>query len=181
VDLIVPAVLGVFVIVSAAGVGARGRAERAHAARVARGRALAQATTPARARCARTASPVRRGGLSPAAEWERLARAGWHRALGSGGLVVVAGPVPDPGNPGHTLTLAEHSGGALGPTRVLLATNPAAPTAPTGPAGAVGGVVALAVPAHVGDPVQAVAWTYDDPTHPLRTTAGTIHALTRRT
>ncbi len=73
------------------------------------------------------------------------------------------------------LGLAEHPAGAFGDVRVLLAVD-----ATPGPDGR-HHTVAVPIPAHLSDPVAAAAWTYDDPTHPLRTTRATYTSLTRRT
>jgi hypothetical protein len=147
---------------------AQGHTHREAAARTATDRAHAQAAARAAAR--RATRPTSRR-PSPARVWARAEATGWHHQLDTGALQPVGEPVPDPGNPGNHLLLAEHPAGDLGPIRVLLATNPADPDHP----------VALAVPARFTDPIAAAAWTYHDPTHPLATTPDTYTALTRRT
>lgn len=91
---------------------------------------------------------------------------GWQQLLLSGRLEPVGAPVADPGNPGHWLVLACDPTGSLGDVRVLIGADG---TPEKDGSRTVHGVV---VPGHFTDPIAAAAWTYDDPTHPLRTTAG---------
>jgi hypothetical protein len=92
-------------------------------------------------------------------------RVGWQQLLLAGRLEPVGAPVADPGNSGHWLVLAADPTGSLGDVRVLIGADgsPEADGART-----IHGVV---VPGYFTDPIAAAAWTYDDPTHPLRTTA----------
>lgn len=85
-------------------------------------------------------------------------------------LIQTGPPVPDPGNPGHTLRLADDPHRAITRGRVLLATNPA-------------NSELLALPVHPTstDPLAAAAWTYDDPDSPVRVDAATYARLARRT
>jgi hypothetical protein len=101
----------------------------------------------------------------------------WRVLLDRGDLVPVpgAGLVADPGNPGWELLLAEDRTGSLPGVRVLLALNAALT------ADGVREVVGLLVPDHFTDPLAAAAWTYDDPTHPLRTTREAYAATVVRT
>lgn len=101
----------------------------------------------------------------------------WRVLLDRGELVPVpgAGLVADPGNPGWELLLAEDRTGSLPGVRVLLALNAALN------ADGVREVVGLLVPDHLTDPLTAAAWTYDDPTHPLRTTWEAYAATAVRT
>ncbi len=112
-------------------------------------RELASLPSPARVAAARAEAEV----------------TGWQQLLVQGRLQPVTAPVADPGNPGRWLTLAEDPTGALGEVRVLVGVD--------GSPQADGqhGVHGVVVPSHLTHPIAAAAWTYDDPTHPLRTTA----------
>jgi hypothetical protein len=101
----------------------------------------------------------------------RLAQTGRYEAMLAERLLIQTGPpVPDPGNPGHTLRLADDPHRAITRGRVLLAVNPA-------------NSELLALPVHpaAADPLAAAAWTYDDPDSPVPVTAATYAALARRT
>lgn len=101
-------------------------------------------------------------------------RAGWQRLLFEGRLRPVAAPVADPGNPGRWLTLTEDPTGALGDVRVLVGVDGS--PQPDGQHDVIG----VVVPGHLSDPLAAAAWTYDDPTHPLRTTAAAYADMAAR-
>jgi hypothetical protein len=92
---------------------------------------------------------------SPAEVWARLSRTGWHAEIEAGRLAVLS-RCPDPGTGGGVLSLVADPLGRLGPVRVLVATDPAT-----------GDEVALPVPADTVHPLQAAAWTYTDPAHPV--------------
>jgi hypothetical protein len=92
-------------------------------------------------------------------------RAGWQQLLVEGRLRPVAPSVACPGNPGRWLTLAEDPTGALGDVRVLVGVDGS--PQPDGQHAVIG----VVVPGHLSDPIAAAAWTYDDPTHPLRTSS----------
>jgi hypothetical protein len=92
-------------------------------------------------------------------------------ALRSGALARVSGVVVDPGNPGQVMTLAQHRIGGL----VLVAAN-----GTPEPDGA-HRLISVPVPTELRDPLSAAAWTYDDPTHPVRCTPLMYAHLTRRT
>jgi hypothetical protein len=84
-----------------------------------------------------------------------IERLGWDRFLAEADLSLVHGPVPDPGNPGHTLSLYELPTTRDPQARVLVCTN-ASPERD--------GTVrrfGLQVPATVDDAVAAAAWTFD--------------------
>jgi hypothetical protein len=90
-------------------------------------------------------------------ELRRIAieRLGWDRFVVEANLVPVHGPVPDPGNPGNTLTLYDLPASYGRGQRLLLCTN-ASPDRD--------GTVrrfGLHVPAAVDDAVAAAAWTFD--------------------
>ena len=104
--------------------------------------------------------------VSPSADLRHL--------LASGALRQVSTYVPDPGNPGQVLVLAEDPTGSLGAVRVLIAVN-GTPN-PNG----THNVHALVVPRHFADPVAAAAWSYNDPSHPLPTTAAAYTAMAVR-
>lgn len=113
--------------------------------------------------------------LSPDRAWAAAESAGWDRMLAAGRLRLIGAAATDPGNAGNTVRLVEATDGSLGDVRVLLATD--------GTPGSDGthAVVAIAVPSWLTDPLQAAAWTYDDASHPLRTTAAAYAELDRRT
>lgn len=133
-----------------------------------------RAQRAARARAERAAAAERVRAVQSARraagrrQWAGLARAGW--------LPVIA-TAADPGNPGRVLRLCRDPHGLAGRAggRVLLAVNGSA--SPDG----THTTHALPVPAHLGDPLTAAAWTYDDPDDPVRCTPATYAALTRRT
>jgi hypothetical protein len=99
---------------------------------------------------------------------------GWQQLLLAGQLQLVCAPVADPGNDGRWLVLAEDPTGALGDVRVLVGIDgsPQADGTHT--------VHARVVPGWLADPIAAAAWTYDDPSHPLRTTAAVYAGLAVR-
>jgi hypothetical protein len=99
---------------------------------------------------------------------------GWRQLLLAGQLAPVTPAVADPGNPGHWLVLAADPTGALGDVRVLVGIDgsPSSDGSHT--------VHARVVPGWLDDPYAAAAWTYDDPTHPLRTTAAVYADLAVR-
>lgn len=131
------------------------------------GAVMAQVLTP---------HPGATGGEAFARVWAQAEQVGWIRLLAEGVLRPVCEPRADPGNPlGTRLVLAEHVTGAFGDCRVLLAVNPS-----PGPDGA-HGLVAIPVPADLADPLQAAAWTYADPHHPVETTPAGYAATARRT
>jgi hypothetical protein len=101
------------------------------------------------------AMPVRSRDESPAVVWARLSRTGWHAEIEAGRLAVIS-RCPDPGTGGGVLSLVADPLDRLGPVRVLVATDPAT-----------GDEVALPVPADTVHPLQAAAWTYTDPAHPV--------------
>jgi hypothetical protein len=97
-----------------------------------------------------------------------IERLGWDRFPAEAGLTLIHGPVPDPGNPGNTLSLYDLPTRNGLQARLLLCTN-ASPERD--------GTVrhfGLQVPATMHDAVAAAAWTFDvDPTiyrHLLRAT-----------
>jgi hypothetical protein len=71
----------------------------------------------------------------------------------------------DPGNPGRTLRLEPVPGG-----QVLV-----------GQDATTGDSVRIPVPADITDPLAAAAWTFDDPTHPVRCTPATYATTERAT
>jgi hypothetical protein len=91
--------------------------------------------------------------------------------LGSGALARVSPVVDDPGNPAGALALFNHRMGG----RSLIAAN--ATPLPDG----THELVSLRVPRKFTDPLTAVAWTYDDETHPVRCTPALYARLSRRT
>jgi hypothetical protein len=94
--------------------------------------------------------------------------------LASGALRQVSAYVPDPGNHGEALVLAEDPTGSLGAVRVLIAVNGTANSDGTH------NVHAVVVPRHLTDPIAAAAWSYNDPSHPLQTTAADYAAMAAR-
>ena len=93
----------------------------------------------------------------PNAEIRRCAieRAGWDRFVAEAKLAQVGESVPDPGNPGHHLTLFDVPERIFNePVRVLLCTN--ATVERDGTRRRFG----LTVPASVRDPLAAAAWTF---------------------
>jgi hypothetical protein len=113
---------------------------------------------------------VRSRDESPAEVWARLSRTGWRAAIDAGRLVVVAGPVPDPGNPGNVLHLVADPLDRVGRVHVLVGIDPATGTE-----------VALPVPAEMAHPLQAAAWTYTDPAHAVNPSPEVYADLTVRT
>ena len=108
--------------------------------------------------------------------WAQAEQVGWARLVAAGVLVPVSAPVIDPGNPvGSRLALVEHITGAFGDVRVLLAVN----ACPDG--NGLHELIAIPVPPYFTDPLAAAAWTYDDPDHPIATTAVAYARLVRRT
>jgi hypothetical protein len=84
-----------------------------------------------------------------------IERLGWDRFVAEARLELVHGPVPDPGNPGNTLSLYELPDSFEVGARLLLCTN-ASPDRD--------GTVrrfGLHVPAVIDDAVAAAAWTFD--------------------
>lgn len=84
-----------------------------------------------------------------------IERLGWDRFVAEAGLFLVDGPVPDPGNPGNTLTLYAVPP-AYGTGEMLLLCTNASPDRD--------GTVrrfGLHVPAGFDDAVAAAAWTFD--------------------
>jgi hypothetical protein len=92
-------------------------------------------------------------------------------ALRSGELARITPVVVDPGNPGQVMALAQHRTWG----RVLVAAN--GTPEPDG----THRLITVPVPTELADPLSAAAWTYDDPTHPVRCTAAYYALLTRRT
>lgn len=92
-------------------------------------------------------------------------------AILSGWLARVSRVVGDPGNPGGVLALFTSRDRGLALVGV---------DGTPGPDGA-RRLVCVPVPARFSDPLAAVAWTYDDPSHPVRCTAGVYALLARRT
>jgi hypothetical protein len=129
-------------------------------------RAQVRASQTAAAHAMSDPGPV----ASPVGVWARHARTGWHAAIEAGRLAVVVGPVADPGNPGCALVLAADPTGALGDVRVLIGIDPATGTE-----------IALPVPTDLDHPIEAAAWTYTDPAHPVNPTAEDYADLTTRT
>lgn len=106
------------------------------------------------------------------------AKAGrWGPLIAGGWLHKVSTIAPDPGNPGQVFAvftdphgLAGHPGG-----RVLIAADGTPDT------DGHRRLHAVPVPPDLADPLEAAAWTYDDPTHPVRCTPAVYAALARRT
>ncbi|GAA2210266.1 hypothetical protein GCM10009850_057250 [Nonomuraea monospora] len=93
----------------------------------------------------------------PNAEIRRCAieRRGWDRFTVEARLEQLGPAVPDPGNPGQTLTLHDVPDGVYTtPVRVLLCTNGTVERDGTRRR------FGLTVPTHCGDPIEAAAWTY---------------------
>jgi Domain of unknown function (DUF6745) len=104
----------------------------------------------------------------PNAEIRRCAveRIGWDRFISDANLRPVSPTVPDPGNPGQTLTLYDAPERIFPrPVRVLLCTN--GTTERDGTRRRYG----LLVPPHFRNPVAAAAWTYGWTTDTYRTLA----------
>lgn len=113
----------------------------------------------------------------PNAEIRRCAieALGWERFIRDAGLTL-AGSCPDPGNPGLDLELYDVPERLWGsPARVLLAWNGTVEL--DGSRRRFG----LTVPAGVTGPLAAAAWTYDDPSSPVRMTPELYQTITRRT
>ena len=91
--------------------------------------------------------------------------------IASGVLQRVSPVVDDPGNPAGALALCRHRMGG----RSLLAVN--GTPDPDG----THRLVSIRVPTRLRDPLSAVAWTYDDETHPVRCTPALYARLSRRT
>ena len=106
-----------------------------------------------------------------------IERLGWDRFIVDAGLKQVGGSVPDPGNPGHELSLWDVPERIYGDAdvRVLLCTNGSVERDGTRRR------FGLTVPAEVADPVAAAAWGYDDPGSPVRMTPELYRQLARRT
>ncbi|MET7336793.1 DUF6745 domain-containing protein [Nonomuraea sp. NPDC005650] len=84
-----------------------------------------------------------------------IERRGWDRFIAEAGLAQVGTAVPDPGNPGQTLTLHDVPEGVYTThVRVLLCTNGTVERDGTRRR------FGLTVPADCTDPLQAAAWTY---------------------
>ena len=84
-----------------------------------------------------------------------IERRGWDRFIAEAGLAQVGPAVPDPGNPGQTLTLHDVPEGVYTThVRVLLCTNGTVERDGTRRR------FGLTVPADCTDPLQAAAWTY---------------------
>ncbi|MEU7860488.1 DUF6745 domain-containing protein [Nonomuraea sp. NPDC049141] len=93
----------------------------------------------------------------PNAEIRRCAieRRGWHRFIAEARLAQVGPAVPDPGNPGQTLTLHDVPADIFTThVRVLLCTNGTVERDGTHRR------FGLTVPADCADPLEAAAWTY---------------------
>jgi hypothetical protein len=127
------------------------------------------------------ARSTRQPGLSPqaarkaaqadakAGRWEPLIRGGW--------LHKISTSAPDPGNPGQVIAVFTDPHGLAGQPggRVLIAADG------TPDADGHRRLHAVPVPPDIRDPLEAAAWTYDDPTHPVRCTPAVYAALARRT
>ncbi|MEW1837848.1 DUF6745 domain-containing protein [Nonomuraea angiospora] len=84
-----------------------------------------------------------------------IERRGWDRFIAEAGLAQIGPAVPDPGNPGQTLTLHDVPEDIYTThVRVLLCTNGTVERDGTRRR------FGLTVPAHCTDPIQAAAWTY---------------------
>ncbi|MER6951930.1 DUF6745 domain-containing protein [Nonomuraea sp. NPDC000554] len=84
-----------------------------------------------------------------------IERRGWDRFIAEAGLAQIGPAVPDPGNPGQTLTLHDVPEGIYTThVRVLLCTNGTVERDGTRRR------FGLTVPADCTDPLQAAAWTY---------------------
>ncbi|HET9656579.1 MAG TPA: hypothetical protein VFP72_14575 [Kineosporiaceae bacterium] len=96
------------------------------------------------------------------------------RLLATGALRQVSQPVRDPGNHDHLLVLAEDPSGMLAGFRVLICVN--------GTPNNNGSfdVHAVVVPAGFTDPVEAAAWSYQDPAHPVQPTAKAYRSMAVR-
>jgi hypothetical protein len=96
------------------------------------------------------------------------------RLLATGALRQVSQMVRDPGNHDHMLVLAEDPSGMLAGFRVLICVN--------GTPNQHGSfdVHAVIVPARFSDPLEAVVWTYQDPSHPVQPTAQSYRAMAVR-
>jgi hypothetical protein len=84
-----------------------------------------------------------------------IERLGWDRFIAGAGLALVDGPVPDPGNPGNSLSLYDLPAAYGDDARLLLCSN-ASPDRD--------GTVrrfGLHVPASIDDALAAAAWTFD--------------------
>ena len=84
-----------------------------------------------------------------------IERLGWDRFIAEAELALVDGPVPDPGNPGNTLSLYDLPA-AYGDDARLLLCSDASPERD--------GTVrrfGLHVPASIDDALAAAAWTFD--------------------
>ena len=93
----------------------------------------------------------------PNAEIRRCAieRLGWDRFVSDAGLCQIGGDEPDPGNPGHYLSLYDVPEQIYNePIRVLIATNGTVERDGTRR------TFGLTVPADIADPLAAAAWTY---------------------
>ena len=101
----------------------------------------------------------------PNAEIRRCAieRLGWDRFITDAKLEQVGCTVPDPGNCGQTLALYDVPEAIYDePVRVLLVTNGSVERDGTRRR------FGLTVPAHIADPVEAAAWTFDFPIQAYR-------------
>jgi hypothetical protein len=96
------------------------------------------------------------------------------RLLATGALRQVSQPVRDPGNHDHLLVLAEDPSGMLAGFRVLICVN--------GTPNNDGSfdVHAVVVPDGFTDPVEAAAWSYQDPAHPVQPTAEAYRSMAVR-
>lgn len=85
---------------------------------------------------------------------------GWPRFIEDAELSMVGDPVPDPGNPGHTLSLFDIPQQLFAErVRILLCTNATAERDGTRHR------FGLSVPAQISDPISAAAWSFGvDPT-----------------
>lgn len=87
-----------------------------------------------------------------------IERLGWDAFIDQANLTRVGEPVPDPGNPGNTISLYDLPETLFEqPVRVLLCTNGTEER--SGERRRFG----LTVPAEIDDPIEAAAWTYDWP------------------
>lgn len=96
------------------------------------------------------------------------------RLLATGALRQVSPAVHDPGNHDHLLVLAEDPSGMLTGFRVLICVN--------GTPNHNGSfdVHAVVVPARFSDPLEAVVWSYQDPSHPVQPTVEAYRDLAVR-
>lgn len=106
------------------------------------------------------------------------AKAGrWAPLIAGGWLSKVSASAPDPGNPGQVIAVFHDPHGVAGHPggRVLICADG------TPDADGHRRLHAVPVPPDLADPIEAAAWAFDDPSHPVRCSRSVYAALARRT